>query len=68
MVTNVESAWDDMVAAVMKDDWQAAGEIADRIVEWLARGANPPALTGKRAFDRYAVDIVAHAVSSWETV
>jgi hypothetical protein len=60
--------WLDMADAVSRDNWQHAGELADDLINWLARGGFPPRLTGTIEFDRIVARTACEAIASWECV
>jgi hypothetical protein len=60
--------WLDIADAVSRDNWQHAGELADDLFDWLARGGLPPRVTGAPEFDRIVARAACEAIRSWECV
>ena len=60
------ATWVDLSQAVADDKWGRAGELADSLIEWLAKGGFPPVITGVREFDIIAARAACDAIAAWE--
>ena len=59
-------AWLDLANAIECNEWQSATEIAGNLEQWLLKGGNPPAITGKQTFDRIVTRSTIEAITTWE--
>lgn len=58
------TAWSDLSWAVENDDWQAAAEIAENLVDWIGKAGSPPTITGFSTFDLIVVAATAHTITA----
>lgn len=61
-----DQAWHDLAEAVMGDDWDRAGELAEYLITWIARGGFPPRITGHCEFDALCVRETCRSIAAWE--
>jgi hypothetical protein len=54
-----------MADAIKSDDWHTAADLAEGLIEWLAKDGFPPIITGTRAFDMIAARAACEAISAW---
>jgi hypothetical protein len=63
---DASKAWSDLSFAVARNDWVAAAEIADGLIQWLAKDGKPPKITGQPAFDKLVAKNACEAIAQWE--
>ncbi len=60
-----EATFAEMGNAIENEEWGLAGELADALTEWFARGGFCPRITGKPTFDKVIAKATAEAIASW---
>ena len=60
--------WLDPADAISRDNCEHAGELAENLFDWLARGGFPSYLTGTLEFDRIIARAACETIRTWECV
>jgi hypothetical protein len=63
---DVQQTWVDLADAVERDEWGEAAELADDLMEWLAKGGSPPTITGKPKFDVVIAKAACDCLCAWD--
>lgn len=65
---DANQTWVALCAAVADTDWGLAAELADGLLEWLAKGGFPPEITGVQVFDKLVARATCESVAAWDVV
>ncbi len=63
-----DKAWQALSEAYLGDNetqWQAIGEAAEALLQWLKRDGFPPTITGNKAFDKLIALRTCEALVDW---
>jgi hypothetical protein len=61
-----DQAWINLAAAIAADEWGRAGDIADDLLDWLAKDGFAPKITGKPEFDRLVARSTCEGIAAWD--
>ena len=63
---DIQVAWQNLVSAIEQGLWGEASEIADDVLEWLAKDGLPPTIIGKPFVDKLIAKALAESVAGWD--
>lgn len=63
---DIQVAWQNLVSAIEKGLWDEASDVADDVLEWLAKDGMPPKILGKPLIDKLIARSIAESVAAWD--
>lgn len=63
---DIQVAWQNLLFAIERGLWGEASEIADDVLEWLAKDGMPPKILGKPLVDKLIAKSLAESVAGWD--
>lgn len=60
---DIQVAWQNLVSAIEQGLWDEASDVADDVLEWLAKDGMPPKILGKPLIDKLIARSLAESVA-----